>query len=262
MEQIANGRTADVFALGESTVVKLYLAGRPRSVAANEFVIARSVADAGIHTPNALELVEIDGRFGVVFERVNGPTVLEAVMEDPSQIMPLAACMGELHARIHSAEVKGLASNRDRLADEVSRAPHLSSEIREAAEEHLSQLPVGRSVLHGDFHPDNVLLVDGQLVVIDWPDASVGSPASDLARTNILLAPGEPPDMDPADRAQLIMLREVFLGTYLDSYRSHNPISDTEIDSWKPLVAAARLTEGIDEEEASLLALASQLLDP
>ena len=107
MERIANGRTADVFALGESTVVKLYLAGRPRSVAANEFVIAQAVADAGIPTPNALELVEIDGRFGVVFERVTGPTVLEAVMEDPAQIMPLAAGMGELHARIHSAEVKG-----------------------------------------------------------------------------------------------------------------------------------------------------------
>jgi Ser/Thr protein kinase RdoA (MazF antagonist) len=98
--------------------------------------------------------------------------------------------------------------------------------------------------------------------VIDWPDASVGSPASDLARTEILLASGEPPDMDPAGRAQLTMFREVFLGAYLDSYRSRNPISDAELDSWKPLIAAARLTEGIAEEEASLLALASQLLDP
>lgn len=40
----------------------------------------------------------------------------------------------------------------------------------------------GRRLLHGDFWPGNILWHDGQLAaVLDWEDAALGNPMSDLA---------------------------------------------------------------------------------
>ena len=43
------------------------------------------------------------------------------------------------------------------------------------------------SILHGDFHPGNVLVANGSVAgVIDWPNAGLGEPAADVATTRVL----------------------------------------------------------------------------
>lgn len=45
----------------------------------------------------------------------------------------------------------------------------------------LAALGPGPTVMHGDFHPWNVLRADERIVVIDWSDAAMGHPFTDLA---------------------------------------------------------------------------------
>ncbi len=52
----------------------------------------------------------------------------------------------------------------------------------------ISNLPDGNSVLHGDYHPGNVMLtVDGEFVIIDLLNVCSGSKEYDVARTFFLL---------------------------------------------------------------------------
>ncbi len=43
------------------------------------------------------------------------------------------------------------------------------------------------SIAHGDFHPGNLLLLDGRMTVADWSDASIGDTRYDLAWASLLL---------------------------------------------------------------------------
>ena len=45
----------------------------------------------------------------------------------------------------------------------------------------LAALGPGPTVMHGDFHPWNVLRADERIVVIDWSDAAMGHPFTELA---------------------------------------------------------------------------------
>lgn len=45
----------------------------------------------------------------------------------------------------------------------------------------LSAFPVPETLLHGDFHPGNVALIEGKPLIFDWTDGCVGHPFFDLA---------------------------------------------------------------------------------
>ena len=50
----------------------------------------------------------------------------------------------------------------------------------------------GRSLLHLDLHPDNVMLTSRGPFVIDWPNAARGTGAADAAHTWIVIACSSP----------------------------------------------------------------------
>ncbi len=71
-QPIAEGRTAELYPWGEGKVLKLYHTGFPPEGVEHETRAARAIAAAGLPVPAAGEIVEIKGRRGIVFERVQG----------------------------------------------------------------------------------------------------------------------------------------------------------------------------------------------
>ena len=74
---IATGRTAEIYAWQDGTVLKLYYEWCPRRWLDEELRIARLVHAAGLAVPAPGEIVEINGRVGLVYERVDGPSMLD-----------------------------------------------------------------------------------------------------------------------------------------------------------------------------------------
>jgi thiamine kinase-like enzyme len=120
--------------------------------------------------------------------------------------------------------------------------------------QHLERLPDGTALCHGDFHPENVLVGEEGVFVVDWPSAMRGNPLADIARTTLLVMYSElPPDL-PA-REEILRQREVFYRTYLEHYQNFSGLNLTELQAWMPIVAAARLRENIPDEEPRLMQL-------
>ena len=74
-----------------------------------------------------------------------------------------------------------------RLAEDFAVFPDMPP-IREWAEE-LEACGLPLTLLHGDFHPGNARGVHGELVILDWTDAAVGSPLLDLPTFFVRLSP-------------------------------------------------------------------------
>jgi aminoglycoside phosphotransferase (APT) family kinase protein len=159
---LASGRDADIFDYGPGLVLRRSRDGRSMTYEAEAMAYLRS---QGFPVP-AVEEISADG-VDLVIERIDGPSMVQAISDAPWSIRRHGHTLAELHARLHA-----LAP-----ADFLRRAP----------------VGTGDCVLHLDLHPLNVLMSDKGPVVIDWTGAAVGDPDLDVALAWVLMASGEIP---------------------------------------------------------------------
>jgi hypothetical protein len=143
-----------------------------------------------------------------------------------------------------------------KLQRKIQRADALPASMKPSLLKALESLPDGDRVCHGDFHPANVLLSGNDATVIDWIDASRGNPLADVARTSIIL-------LGTISDKQLNPFLRILVGffhtTYLNEYFRLRPGGRTEYHGWLPIVAGARLNEGIPELEKWLVEQAGRV---
>ena len=254
---IGLGRTAEVFARGDDEAVKLLRPGIPEIVGEREASVAALVDGAGVGAPRFGGTTRIDGRLGLVYERLEGPSMLERLVSNPLGIDRLARRFAELHAAMHDADGSGLLDQKTELRRMIDRAgDHLPDASRVAALARLDALPAGHAICHGDMHPGNVLMTSSGPVVIDWMTSSCGSPAGDVARTLFLLRHSRIPGYMPRIQRNLVALARRRIGSvYLRRYHALRTMDQVDIDSWRLPVLAAHLGEGIEEERPAVLAL-------
>ncbi len=150
LELLASGRDADVYALDGSRVLRRYRAGG--DVAAEAAVMAY-VAGFGFPVPAVYEAAGPD----LVLERLDGATLLAAMIAADVDVATGAELLADLHHRLHALPTRPGAG-------------------------------AGSRVLHLDLHPDNVMLTSRGPVVIDWRNASDGPPALEVALSALIVA--------------------------------------------------------------------------
>lgn len=251
---LADGRTAQIFAWENGRVVKLFRTGFPPAQATYEAECVRAVYAAGVATPELIGVVELEGQKGLIFERAVGPTMLQAVLANPESVEEHAQLLAVLHAELHGRTAGGLASLIARLRHKIQRARPLPEAWKASVVDSLDRLPDGDAICHGDFHPGNIIMTAGGPSIIDWVDVTQGPPLADVARTSLLLGMAAPlPEAGDEEKQRLQEIRHHFLRVYLDKYNELRPFDREELEAWQLPVAAARLEEGIAEEEAALL---------
>lgn len=85
-EYLARGRTAELYAYGESDVLKLLLPGFGAEMAQREAELGKLLHALGAPVPAVRGTVEVNGRGGVIFERVHGESLLVHLMRNPWRV--------------------------------------------------------------------------------------------------------------------------------------------------------------------------------
>ena len=248
--RIAEGATAEVFLWDEDKILKLYHEGASPRETEQEAICAAIAYDAGLNTPAVIDTIIIENRQGIIFERVHGITMMEAIFANPQKLIPYAHLLAELQVDIHACTASKLPLQRQRLQYQIQSCSGLAEEIKAASLKDLDQLQADNAICHGDLHPENILLTAEEPVIIDWVDATQGSPLADVARTTLLLQTSElPSSMDEPRRQKAAEMRHLFCKAYLEHYRHIQSVSHEAIARWNLPVAAARLSEGIGTDE-------------
>ena len=249
---IARGRTADIFEWDEGYILKLFHNWFGIEDVEYELRIARAVHASGVKTPAVGEMVQVDGRNGLIYERAEGTSMLRIFQRKPWMVFSLARILARLHVEMHNSIFDvDVPDQHGRLERKIERAEALPTSLKTALLNSLHSLPDGDRVCHGDFHPDNVLLFENDATIIDWIDASRGNPLADVARTSIILL-GAAASANAANPLLKIFVR-AFHSNYLREYFRLRPHGQDEYQRWLPIVAGARLTEGINEQEKWLV---------
>jgi uncharacterized protein (TIGR02172 family) len=255
----AVGFTAEVYAWRPGVVLKLFKKGISRGAAEFEATLTRTVHATGLPVPAVGEVIEMDGRYGLELERVDGISMLDALRQNPETYLGYAHQLAELQVEMHSRSVPELPDQRERLKRKITGTEKLPEEVRIAALRALEGIPEDDKLCHGDFHPGNILLSQQGPVIIDWIDASRGSPTLDVARSTLLFGGIRlPADFPGAENLNLVL--DMFYQAYRQRYFTLRALDPRELERWLPVVAAARLDENIYYDEDRLLSIAQQLV--
>lgn len=263
---IGRGARAEVYALPDGRALKLYHAGADAAGVELEARIGQLVHAAGIPSPAIYGTVVENGRIGIVCERLDGPDLIGRLLSDPTSAVAIGRLMAELQIMVHARTVPGLPLvDLDAFARELQAVPLPSGladpdGMRADAIACLANLPAGDRVCHLDFHPANIIATAHGPVIIDWPNARLGNPDADVARTVLILRlmPAHIPTTGAA-REQAEAACATLLDAYLKRYRELRPISEASLHNYLLPLAVARYSEGLSQQHALLGALIAEL---
>lgn len=254
----ARGRTADVYVWDDGHVLKLFHNWFDLEGIEYEQRIARAVHASGVRTPAVGDVVQVQGRNGLIYERVTGESMLTILGRKPWKVFAYARALAQLHLQMHECSFEAaVPAQKPRLRNKIDHAVPLPASLKSDLLAALDAMPEGNCICHGDFHPDNVLVSGNDIVIIDWIDASRGNPLADVARTSII-ALGVAETARTLGKLQRAFIK-IFHSAYLKHYFRPHPQRIQEYYHWLPIMAGARLSENIPELEAWLVAQAQKI---
>jgi aminoglycoside phosphotransferase (APT) family kinase protein len=259
---IAVGRTAEIFAWEDGHILKLTRPAFPAHLADQEWRNARLAWELGVPVPRPIEILDVAGRRGVVFERCDGPTMAQAIRRSMWRIAAYGRQLARIHAAVHAAPahhkaVRALPSYHDRVAWNLERATLLPDALKAQVRPIVARLPDGEALCHADFHPENILLTEKGPVVIDWEGCLHGDPVADVAATCLWIRAAL--NFDTGLRGWLRRrLGQRFEHSYRTEYERQAPHRLARLDTWIGIQAACRADEEHRDQISHLLALVEQ----
>lgn len=255
-EPFALGRTAEIYSYGEGKVLKLFLTTTPQAWIDKEIEIGRYIQDTQLPVPKVYERVKINNRDGVIYERIEGPSLLNELATKPWNVVKYARLLAKLHFQIHEVQApENLETQREWATGGIPDSEKISKKIKTSILQLLDSLPTGNQLCHGDFHPGNIIITGRGPVIIDWMTVSKGGACGDVARTSIILEAAKAPEGTPM-RWLLEWVRKLFLTTYLKTYLQLRPNIKISLNSWQAVMATNFLSDvSIPGEETELRAI-------
>ncbi len=179
---IGHGRDGDIREFGPGRVIRTTHDGRDLS---REKAVMEWAAQHGYPVPR---VYEYDDPTAIVMDRLEGPSMLEDLGAHPWRSRRHARLLGRLHRQLADID----------------------------APDFLDQVAPGHSLLHLDFHPENVILTSEGPRVIDWANAAAGPGDLDAAFTWVLLKTGHVGG-NIVMRTLTNMIRDRFANWFLDA---------------------------------------------
>ena len=251
---LAVGRTAEIYPYEGDKVLKLFFPAIPLEWIESEIETSRYIQATQLPVPKFFQTLEVRDRLGIVYERIEGPSLLAELARKPWNVSRYAQLLANLHAKVHNIQAPAnLVHQRDWARGGIPESDKLPPELQQIILNLLESMPSDNQLCHGDFHPGNIIMTHHGPVIIDWMTASKGSGSGDVARTTIILEAARAPEGTPM-RWLLESIRKLFLGTYLKTYFQSRRADENEFASWRIIMAANFFVDvGLPEEGSHLL---------
>ena len=180
--KIGEGNTAEIFQLDNNRILKLFKLGYSKESMLYEYHNHQVVSELLDNVPKLYEIVEENGRFGYIMEQIKGTNLAERLL-DENTFSDAMEQFVFLHKEWNKEAAVEVVSYKDWMQTTLGNKENASELL-----EKISQLPEGSILCHGDFHPYNILITEGNKpVVIDFANVCLGPKEYDIARTYFLL---------------------------------------------------------------------------
>ena len=190
-EKIGAGGNGAVYRISEDEIVKVNFNPDTYETLEEELAKAKEAFFLGVPTAISFDMVDCgEGKKGVVYEIIKSSTLGENIQKDPSRMEELTEKYIEQINLLHSIHTDNpvYGSAKDSYRKQVEAASkYLTEEEGELLNLILEALPEGDRLVHGDAHPKNIMIQNGEMLWIDMEGMSVGHPIYDLISIAVIL---------------------------------------------------------------------------
>lgn len=183
-EVIGQGANGKVYRIDPDTIVKVYIDVDALPDIHRERELARRAFVLGIPTAIPYDVVKVEDGYGSVFELLNAQSFAKLVKNDPENLDKYVALYIDLLKKIHSTEVKpgDMPDMRDVAIDWAKfLKDYLPADKAEKLVSLIEAVPVDHHMMHGDYHIKNVMMQNGEVLLIDMDTLCQGHPVFELA---------------------------------------------------------------------------------
>lgn len=224
---IGQGATAKVYRLDMDTVIKVFQPNTTLEIIHQENERSRNAFLNGIHTAISYDIVRVGDCYGTVYELLDAQDFLSVLENDrkhlDDHIRKFALSMREMH-KIEVDPTKFSPVKTGSLYILPKLEGLCTKEEIDKIRKLYEIIPDRFTFVHGDCHPGNVMMQNGELLFIDLMTCGCGHPVFDLG--SMCSAYHLPPKFGGRDASPLLRnftveetdrIWDVFLRTYLDT---------------------------------------------
>jgi serine/threonine protein kinase len=238
-------RSSQIFLLEDNVLLKLFNNNISTDQVDVEVVNTTEAFAKGVTQVKCYGKCQIEDRYGIIMERVSGKTLLNVFTKNPLIYFKTPKIMAELQLQLHRTKTYILRDYKDLALSCLNSGAlgFLTEAEKQIVKEYIAGLPDGNSILHLDYHPDNIMCNGKNVTIIDWMTAAKGVPAADMATTTYLLNEGEMiPGLPRLLSFALEKIRKNIFKSYFKIYKKATGITDEEISKWRIVALIVRLS--------------------
>lgn len=182
-EFIAKGGNGAVYRYDPETVIKTYYNPDALPEIEQERKNARKAFVLGVNTAIPYGIVRIGDGYGTLTELLNATSITKLMIRDPEHLDEAVRYYVDTVKQMHATEVEPgelpdlkqqVIGWTEFVKDELT--PENAARLRALVE----ALPDSRTMLHGDYHTNNVMVQNGEAILIDMDTLAVGHPIIEL----------------------------------------------------------------------------------
>ena len=182
-EMIGKGANGAVYRYDAETIIKVYFNKDALPEIQRERELARKALVLGINTAIPYDIVRVGESYGTVMELLEASSLSKLIKKDPEHLeLPLKYYVDMLK-QIHGTTVKpGDIPDMRQVALEWAAfdREHLPKELGDKLYKMVEAVPVQNTMMHGDYHTNNVMVRNGEALLIDMDTLCMGHPIFEL----------------------------------------------------------------------------------
>lgn len=180
---IAKGANGAVYRYDNETILKVYFNKDALPEIKQERENARRAFILGVNTAIPYGIVRVGEGYGTVTELLNAESITQLICKDPENIEVAVRYYVDMLRSIHSinvdeGEIPDMREIALGWADFVSA--HIPKEQGDKLRALIEAVPKQNTLLHGDYHTNNVMVQNGEPLLIDMDTLCIGHPVFEL----------------------------------------------------------------------------------
>ena len=183
MDLIAEGGIGKIYRINDEQILKVFNNITPEELQKQKDS-AVEVFKAMVPTVISFEMVKVGDKYGLIYEFLDSTSVGKELADHPERVREIGEIMGTLLKELHEAPRKDLKLEymNDRVNSWIDRIENKFIKEKDARmlRQIVKAIPRGDCLLHCDFHEGNVMIHNGEYVLIDIDEVCIGHPLYDM----------------------------------------------------------------------------------
>lgn len=183
-EMIGRGACGECYRIDDETIIKLYYNNTHIESIEHEKSLAKKAFVMGIPTAISYDIVEANGRKGVVYELIKSKTLGELIRADNTKLDEYVKMYADTCKKVHMIHTSDteIPSFKEVNRADIANVTGITDEERQYLHRFLDLVPEADTCIHGDLNINNIMVQGDECCLIDMGELSTGIPMFDISR--------------------------------------------------------------------------------